>query len=181
MNGIWKTKEIVCFCRIIQVRICDKKSEDIFMKLMVLVGNGKKIGLLTLPFLVIGVVMNILFPSVFSVGGPPAALIWISAVVLVPGVVIWIWSVALILIKVPKKQLMTKGPYALMKHPLYTGVALLVLPWLGFLLNTWLGVLVGIVVYIGSRLYAPEEEAILSKIFGSAWDDYCGKVILPWL
>ena len=30
-----------------------------------------------------------------------------------------------------------------MKHPLYTIVALLVLPWIGFLLNTWLGALIG--------------------------------------
>lgn len=36
-----------------------------------------------------------------------------------------------------------------MKHPLYTAVALLVLPWLGFLLNTWLGALVGVVPYNG--------------------------------
>lgn len=151
------------------------------MKLMVLVGNGRKIGLLVLPFLVVGLVLNIIFPSVFSVGGPPSFLVWISVIMLIPGVIIWIWSVILILTKIPKKQLITKGPYAIMKHPLYTGVALLVLPWFGFLLNTWLGALIGIVIYIGSRLYSPEEEQMLSKIFGSAWDDYSKKVLLPWL
>lgn len=151
------------------------------MKLKVLVGSGRKIGLLVLPFLVVGVVLNILFPSVFSVGGPPLWLAVASTIVLVPGIVIWIWSVALILLKVPKKELITTGPYALMKHPLYVGVALLVLPWAGFLLNTWLGVLIGIVIYIGSRLYSPEEEKILSKIFGSAWDEYSKKVFLPWI
>lgn len=151
------------------------------MKLMVLVGNGRKIGLLVLPFLVIGLICNILFPSVFSVGGPPTVLFWVSVILLVPGIVIWIWSVFLILTKIPKKQLITNGPYAIMKHPLYTGVALLVLPWLGFLINTWLGALIGIVIYIGSRLYSPEEEQMLSKIFGSDWDDYCNKVFIPWL
>ncbi len=151
------------------------------MRLKVLVGNGRKIGMLVLPFLVVGLVLNILFPSVFSVGGSPSLLFWISALMLIPGVVIWIWSVILILKKIPKKQLITNGPYAIMKHPLYTGVALLVLPWVGFLLNTWLGALIGIIVYIGSRLYSPEEEQMLSKVFGSAWDDYCSKVIIPWL
>jgi protein-S-isoprenylcysteine O-methyltransferase Ste14 len=67
------------------------------------------------------------------------------------------------------------------KHPLYTGVALLVLPWIGILCNTWLGIVIGIIVYIGSRLYSPEEEKILSKIFGNAWDDYSKKVKLPWV
>ena len=42
-------------------------------------------------------------------------------------------------------------------------VALLVAPWLGFLLNTWLGALIGVVLYVGSRLFSPEEERVLSK------------------
>lgn len=151
------------------------------MKLKILVGNGRKIGLLVLPFLIVGITLNILFPSVFSVGGPPLALTIASIIVLIPGVIIWLSSVYLILTKIPKKQLITTGPYALMKHPLYVGVALLVLPWFGFLINTWLGALIGCVIYIGHRLYSPEEEAMLSKIFGSAWDDYCKKVLLPWL
>ena len=151
------------------------------MKLKVLVGSGRKIGLLALPFLVIGLILNIVFPSVFSVGGPPIVLLWISVIVLIFGVVIWIWSVSLILTKIPKKQLITNGPYAVMKHPLYTGVALLVLPWLGFLLNTWLGAFIGIVIYIGSRLFSPKEEQILSSIFGADWDEYCNKVKIPWL
>ena len=151
------------------------------MKLKVLVGNGKKIGLLALPFLIIGLILNILIPSLFSVGGPSIILKVISIIILIPGVTIWIWSIVLIVTRIPKKELITNGPYSLVKHPLYTGVALLVLPWIGFLLNTWLGVLIGIVVYIGSRLFSPEEEKILSKIFGSTWDEYCDKVRIPWL
>jgi protein-S-isoprenylcysteine O-methyltransferase Ste14 len=69
----------------------------------------------------------------------------------------------------------------LVKHPLYTAVALIVLPWIGFLLNTWLGALIGIVLYIGSRIYAPAEEASLSATFGAKWDEYCSAVKIPWL
>ncbi len=151
------------------------------MKLKVLVGSGSSIGLLVLPFLVVGVVLNILFPAVFAVGGPPLWLMALSIVLLIPGVVIWGWSVYLILTKIPRKELITTGPYALMKHPLYTGVALLVLPWAGFLLNTWLGVLIGAVIYAGSRLYSPAEEKVLAKIFGAKWEEYCGKVIIKWI
>jgi len=151
------------------------------VKLKVLVGSGHRIMLLTLPFLIIGLILNILFPSFFSVGGPPLVLKVISIVILIPGVTIWMWSVVLILTKVPKQELITSGPYSLVKHPLYTAVAFLVLPWIGFLLNTWLGVLIGIVLYIGSRLFAPEEERPLSKTFGATWDEYCKKVKIPWL
>jgi protein-S-isoprenylcysteine O-methyltransferase Ste14 len=151
------------------------------VKLKALVGSGDKIGLLVLPFLVTGVVLNILVPSWFDVGGPPAVLKAISIIVLIPGAAIWIWSVVLILIKVPKKELITNGPYALVKHPLYTGVAFLVLPWIGFLFNTWLGIAIGAVLYLGSRIFAPKEEAILKRSFGPSWDSYIKKVKLPWI
>lgn len=151
------------------------------MNLKRLVGSGDRIVLLTLPFLIAGVVLNILRPSLFSVGGPPVALQVLSIVVLIPGVAIWLWSAALILIEVPRQKLITGGPYALVKHPLYTAVALLVLPWFGFLFNTWLGVLVGAVLYVASRIYSPEEERTLSEAFGPAWDEYRRKVRIPWL
>ena len=146
-----------------------------------LVGSGDKIGLLVLPFLAGGLVLNIAFPSFFAVGGPPAALAAISIAVLVVGVAVWIWSVVLILVNVPRGMLITSGPYALVKHPLYTGVALLVIPWAGFLLNSWLGVVIGVVLYVGDRLFAPEEEARLSKSFGPRWEAYRKTVRMPWV
>jgi protein-S-isoprenylcysteine O-methyltransferase Ste14 len=151
------------------------------MSLKRLVGSGDRIILLTLPFLIVGLVLNILRPSLFSMGGPTDLLKLLSIIIVIPGCMIWIWSVILILTKVPKQELITSGPYALVKHPLYTGVALFVLPWIGLLLNTWLGILIGVVLYIGSRIFAPEEERMLSQIFGVSWDEYCNKVKIPWL
>jgi hypothetical protein len=46
---------------------------DIDMNLRALVGSGDRIGLVTLPFLVVGVFLNIAFPAVFMVGGPGSA------------------------------------------------------------------------------------------------------------
>ena len=87
----------------------------------------------------------------------------------------------LLLSKVPRGELITHGPYAVVKHPLYTGAALLVLPWLGFLFNTWLGAAIGIVLYVASRIFAPAEEVELAQTFGGAWDAYTAEVRLPWL
>lgn len=151
------------------------------MDLKRLIGSGDRIGLFTLPFVIVGLILNVAFPSVFDVGGPPTALAVVSVVVLIVGVTIWIWSVVLILTEVPRGELITSGPYSWMKHPLYVGVALLVLPWIGFLLNTWVGALIGIALYIGSRIYAPAEEASLSATFGAKWDEYSRAVRMPWL
>lgn len=151
------------------------------MKLKILIGNGKKIGLLVFPFIIVGLGFNIWKPELFGVGGPSDVLRTISIVILVPGIINWIWSVYLILTKIPRKELITTGPYALVKHPLYNGVALLVLPWISFLFNSWLGVVIGSVVFIGSRLYAPEEEKMLAQIFPDKWVEYEKKVLIPWL
>ena len=151
------------------------------MNIKRLTGSADRIMLLTLPFLIMGLVLNILRPSLFSVGGPPTALKALSIIVLIPGVAIWIWSAVLILTEVPKQELITSGPYSVVKHPLYTGVALLVLPWIGLLFNSWLGVLIGIILYVASRIFSPEEERTLSTAFGPAWDEYCTNVKIPWL
>jgi protein-S-isoprenylcysteine O-methyltransferase Ste14 len=60
-------------------------------------------------------------------------------------------------------------------------VALLVLPWLGFVLNTWVGVVVGMGMYTGSRVFAPAEDAELARTFGASWAEYAKSVRIPWL
>ena len=148
-------------------------------RLQTLVGSGDRIALFVLPAVLAGVFLNYAHPAWFDVGGPPTALRVLSIAVLVPGVVIWMWSVILILRNVPDGRLITDGPYAWVKHPLYAAVALLVLPWVGFLLDTWLGVLIGAVLYVGSRVFAPAEEDALSRAFGSRWTDYSRSVRFP--
>ena len=150
------------------------------MKLKALVGSGDRIGLFVLPFIVLGLVLTLLAPSLFSIPQSAASAV-VGAVFLVLGLIAWAWSVILILTQVPRGRLITSGPYAVVKHPLYTGVSLLLLPGLGFLLGTWLGLVFGIVLYVGSRIFAPEEEKALSSNFGAAWDDYARSVLVPWL
>jgi len=151
------------------------------MDLKILMGSGRKIGAFSLPFFVIGITINYFYPQIFRIDGSSGPLFWISIVFLLLGVINWAWSVILILIKVPRKELITTGPFSLVKHPLYVGFVFLIIPWAGFLLNSWLGIVLGLVLYIAIRIFAPKEEQILSKIFGKDWDDYTKKVILPWI
>ena len=70
--------------------------------LRLLVGSGHKVGLFAFPFLLVGLVLNVVYPSAFHVGGPPTGLWVVSIVALIAGFMIWVWSVILILAKVPK-------------------------------------------------------------------------------
>jgi protein-S-isoprenylcysteine O-methyltransferase Ste14 len=146
-----------------------------------LVGSGDLIALFALPFVLGGVAIQIAMPTLLAVDATSGPIRVIAIFLLTVGVLTWAWSVGLILSRVPKGELITTGPYAVVKHPLYTSVGLLVLPALGVLLGTWLGAVIGVAVYAGSRLFAPAEEAELRKTFGAEWEAYVRRVKLPWL
>ena len=146
-----------------------------------LIGSGDRIALFALPFVIVGFVVQIVNPALLAVDATAGATRAVAIFLLTVGVLTWAWSVGLILSKVPKGELITTGPYAIVKHPLYTSVGLLVLPSLGVLLGTWLGAVIGVAVYVGSRLFAPTEEAELRQTFGPDWEAYARTVKLPWL
>ena len=118
-------------------------AESSRLGLRALNGSGDRIGALVLPVAVVGVPLNLAFPDAFSVGGPPRWLQVVSVVLFAVGEFVWARSVVLILTKVHDGEFVTSEPYALVKHPLYTSVALLVLTWAGFLLDTWRVVVIG--------------------------------------
>lgn len=146
-----------------------------------LLGSGAKIWKLILPYLALSLILNIIYPAFFSIGSSSKLLKNISEIILIPGLIIWIWSGILIIINVPKNKLITNGPYAIAKHPIYNGVAILVFPWLGFIFNSWLGVIAGITLFLATKKFAPEEEKKLAENFGSKWEEYKKKVLIPWL
>lgn len=150
------------------------------MKIKVLVGAGDRIVALMLPFAVVGILANLLWPRVFSMGFGSGGLI-AGAALLVVGLPLWLVSVAQVLAIVPKGRLITSGPYAVMLHPLYTSVALLVIPGCGLLFDTWVGFAIGAILYAASRIYSPKEERTLAELFGEEYLSYRKRVVLPWL
>lgn len=148
--------------------------------LKLLTGSGDKIGTFVLPIIILGFILNFSFPSLFTIPKSNVLTIF-GLMLLILGIIVCLWSQILILIKVPKIQLITTGPYILVKHPLYTGASFLVLPALGFILNNWLGLIFGITLYIVTRIYRPEEEKRMKKEFGEKYERYSRGVLFPWL
>jgi len=71
-------------------------------------------------------------------------------------------------------QLITNGPYAIVRHPMYTG---LILAALGSLMiyATWTTVYFACFAPL-TLIRARREEAALSAEFGDQWKEYCKKV-----
>lgn len=67
-------------------------------------------------------------------------------------------------------QLITSGPYAYLRHPMYLAVILAC--WGGLLIyRTW-SMLVIAVIMFGLLRRAKKEEAALAQAFGKEWEDY---------
>jgi protein-S-isoprenylcysteine O-methyltransferase Ste14 len=150
------------------------------MRLKVLVGEGGHVMGLTLPFAVAGIGANLIWPAVFQMGFRPAGPL-VGIALLAVGLPLWITSVVQILVYVPRKRLITTGPFAVVLHPLYTFVALLVIPGCGLLLDTWVGFAIGAVLYVSNRIFSVREEKLLEGFFPKEYAEYRRRVLLPWL
>ncbi len=150
------------------------------MQLRALIGAGDKIMGCTIPFAVVATILNIIYPDFFRVNAGSVGMI-VGLVLLIAGVPMWLTSVVQVLLYVPRNKLITAGPFAVVRHPLYTSVAFLVIPGIGLLFDTWVGILIGVVLYIFSRRFAVREEKNLNDLFSNQYELYKSKVLLPWV
>jgi protein-S-isoprenylcysteine O-methyltransferase Ste14 len=80
-------------------------------------------------------------------------------------------------------RLVTTGPYALVRHPIYTGMAGMLLAT-GLTHSHLLTLLLGVVVFtIGTVVRVRSEERLLRAEFGAEFDAYARRVpaVVPWL
>ncbi len=150
------------------------------MNLKSLMGAGDKIMGSALPFAMLGIILNVIYPRVFTLHFGPVGIV-LGCTFLLVGVPVWLTSVVQILASVPKNRLITRGPFAIVLHPLYTSVALLVIPGVGFLLDTWAGLGIGGNLYVFSRIFSIEENRRLNQLFPGEYQAYRSRVLLPWL
>lgn len=76
----------------------------------------------------------------------------------------------------PPKKLVTRGPYRVVRNPMYVGVLLVLLGWVALYQTLALGIYtaaVGIGFHVWTVLY---EEPRLRRAFGAEYDDYCARV-----
>ena len=82
----------------------------------------------------------------------------------------------------PDHQLITSGPYQVIRHPRYLGVLLLSLG-MSCLFRSWVGLLMIVPVAAILLPRINDEEALLKAEFGPGWQDYCQKTwkLLPYI
>jgi len=150
------------------------------MNIKQLIGTGDKIMGFTLPLALIGIILNVLYPQWFKMNTGIIGII-IGSVLLCLGVPFWLISVVQMFKYVPQNKLITRGPFLVVLHPVYTSVALLVIPGLSFIFDSWVGLLIGAILYIISRIFRRQEEDALNNVHTDTYQTYRSKVLLPWL
>jgi protein-S-isoprenylcysteine O-methyltransferase Ste14 len=78
--------------------------------------------------------------------------------------------------------LITAGPYRLVRHPIYSGMFMMMIAT-GLVVGTWQGLLAGSVIFLAGTLWRVRlEETLLIETFGSQYEDYKKRVpaFIPW-
>ncbi len=73
-------------------------------------------------------------------------------------------------------RLVTDGPFAFVRHPIYSGLFLLLLA-ITVGLGTWSHLIIAVPLFaIGTGIRVAEEERLLREQFGAAYDSYAARV-----
>jgi len=98
---------------------------------------------------------------------------WIGLFVSLLGEGLQVWCFASLN---KKKELAARGPYAVVRNPMYIGRYFLILGAV-LITGSWLLVLLYTVIYYFYMVNRVErEEAVLIEIFGSEYEEYCQRV-----
>jgi protein-S-isoprenylcysteine O-methyltransferase Ste14 len=100
---------------------------------------------------------------------------WLLAgfVVSMVGEFVQLWSFASL---DKNSDLAIRGPYALVRNPMYLGRYFVLLGFLMLLANSWVLLIFTIVYWLYMDTRVEREEALLRPIFGDRYAEYCAKV-----
>jgi protein-S-isoprenylcysteine O-methyltransferase Ste14 len=140
---------------------------------MTVFGIGKKLGLITLPFLATALWAGYRLPAFFSFDHVPIAmLLGIGIGLIVIGLGVNFYSATFMMKAFRQHRLVTKGPFAVSRNPMYTSFILFTIPGIALAFNNWLVLICSLVVFLGITLLVKEEEVWLEETFGQEYKTY---------
>lgn len=136
-------------------------------------GIGPKIGMVAIPFLAAAITLSVLYPQVFQFPSIPYIILLIAGIIFLGvGLVFYAFTVRHLLKGLKGTKLMTSGPYAMCKNPLYASMILFLLPGLAFVLNSWLVLITSFLAYLMFKTQIKAEYQEMDKFFGEEWKTY---------
>lgn len=140
---------------------------------MTLFGCGPKLALLCLPYIILSLVVMFTYPDFFdlkfldNIYTRALGYVWLAF-----GIVFWIYSAVFFLKYFKPGQLITRGPFALCRNPIYSSIIVFIIPSLALIFHSGLTFSISLVLYIGFKISIHGETNVLRRIFGEEYDKY---------
>ena len=145
-------------------------------KEMTIIGQGGKIIIFMLPFLIGAILIQTNYPQVAAI---PESLRFIQPAgyfLLLLGILMWGVAVIQLLTGFSKGKLVTTGAYGVVRNPIYSSVTFFILPAISLMTQTWIYFVPAVSLYLGVMIFIGKEEQQLRKAFGKAYEDYISRV-----
>ncbi len=147
-------------------------------------GVGPKVAAFSLPAFAVAVILQRRAPEVFLMTRAPSLALEVAgAALIVAGLLLWGAGARIIDRAFHEGRLLTSGPYAIVRHPMYAGWIVLIVPGLALWFHSWALLLACVwASAVFTRLIRVEERYLEEK-FGQAYRDYRAKVsaLVPFL
>jgi len=136
-------------------------------------GIGPKLALLCLPYVILSlIVMNreseffdlrfLNLPYVRVLG-----FVWLGL-----GIIFWVCSAIYFLKYFKTGRLITQGPFALTRNPIYSFIIVFIIPALALIFHSGLIFSISLVLYIGFKISIHGETKLLRENFGEDYEIY---------
>ena len=140
---------------------------------MTLFGCGPKLALLCLPYIIISLIVMYKYPEFFVLKFLDVPYIKVIGFVLLGlGVIFWIYSGIFFLIYFKPGKLITQGPFALCRNPIYSSIIVFIIPSLALIFHSGLIFSISLVLYLGFKISIHGETNLLRRIFGEEYEIY---------
>ncbi len=149
-------------------------------------GVGPKMGLALMPCLVAAIGLRLWRPELSSIPILPAAVrLGLGATLLGFGLAFWGWSAVHFVRHFFAGRLLTTGPFAWCRNPIYASFIVLLLPAAALLANAWPLLAADAALYLIFRFFIGEEDRMLAERFGEVYQAYRRRVgavipVPPW-
>ena len=143
---------------------------------MTALGVAPRLALIVFPYLVFTMILHISRPDIFTITQIPyLACVVIGMMLIVGGGLLWASVARVIINAFDEGRLLTKGVYAIVRHPMYSGIVLFFFSGVALVFRSWAMLTVPLVGYIVFKYLIQEEENYLEEKFGQEYLDYRSK------
>jgi protein-S-isoprenylcysteine O-methyltransferase Ste14 len=140
-------------------------------------GIGPKLALLCLPYVLLSLLVMYRDPDFSDLGFldfhwvKVLGFVWLGL-----GVGFWISAAVSFLKHFSAGKLITKGPFALCRNPIYSSIIIFIIPALALIFHSGLIFSISVVLYVGFKISIHGESRLLKRTFGEEYEHYAQSV-----